>query len=1038
MNKNSTTDKLKGIQGWVSGAISHKRIVYAIVLCVVLVGIFGLTRMKKDEYPAFEMKQGLVAVVYPGAGTEQLEEQVSPRLEEILFSFKEVIRNSVRTITCDGICYTYVDLNCSQSKKDEVWSKIKLALSAQKALFPPGVLAIVVLDDFSNTSTLLVALSSTDKGYGELQEYADDLCVRLRRLPELASVSVLGSRKDEIAVEVDRELMSSYVIDPTLLMAGCQLGSMALPAGTFSTIYVDAPIHVAPVLQSEKEVSDKALFHADDGNLVRIGDIATVQRRTRKADNFVSYNGSPCLILSVVMRQGNDITAFGKEVNEVLEEFSETAPDSLTLNRITDQPRLVEKSIYSFLRDLLISMAVVIVVMMMLFPIRSALIASSGVPVCTAIAFFLMYLTGMELNTVTLAALIMCLGMIVDDSIITMDGYMAKLGEGWSRREAACRSARELFLPTLVATVAICLMFFPMTKIITGYLGDFVGAFPWVVLFALMVSLFYAVTVVPSLETRFISSPRSDSRGAIARMQKVFFNALEGVYARGLEFCFRRPALTIGTGIVAVLLGVVLFLNCSVQMMPKSARDFFVIEVEMQGGEGLEATREVTARLEQMLLADDRVESVTSFTGTGAPRFTATYTPILPGKNKAQLIVNTRSSAATDALLREYEARYEDIFPQALIHTKQMDYQCVEAPVTVVFGGAPRMGLAPAAERLKEYMASMDNLKWVHGTYDDFRPSVSIRLDEDEASLLGVDKTRLSLALQNSFNGMQIASVWDGGEEIPVNLYSRGIGTGTPLCAVGDQLVSTAVPGVNVPLRQVATVEPAWEPVLLERRAGEDVVSVMADMKCGKEQPVAMKQIKRFVDDEIRPMLPDGATVTYEGLDGVNEGIVPQIVWSFLAAVAVLFGFMLYHFRKLSLAVLTLVTSLLCLFGASLGLTIFHLDLGLTAVLGLVSLVGIIVRNGIILYEYAENLRTGEGHTALDAARLAGKRRMRPIFLTSCTTALGVLPMIISGDLLWQPMGVVICFGIVFSIALLVLIMPVSYWLIFKDRETVV
>ncbi|MDE6111881.1 MAG: efflux RND transporter permease subunit, partial [Bacteroidales bacterium] len=247
-----------------------------------------------------------------------------------------------------------------------------------------------------------------------------------------------------------------------------------------------------------------------------------------------------------------------------------------------------------------------------------------------------------------------------------------------------------------------------------------------------------------------------------------------------------------------------------------------------------------------------------------------------------------------------------------------------------------------------------------------------------------------------------------------------------------NQMVPTAVPGLSVPLRQVGRIYPDWNVTSRPHKAGTPSVSVSADMKQGCSQPEAMADLKRFVTDSILPILPPDATVTYGGLSAVNKTVIPEILLSFICAVAVLFFFMLFHFKKISLAALTLTLSLLCMFGAFFGLWLFKLDFGLTAVLGLISLVGIIVRNGIIMFEYADELQMQHGLSAKEAAIEAGKRRMRPIFLTSCTTALGVLPMIISGDALWRPMGVVICFGTMLSIALIVLIMPVSYWQIFK------
>ena len=1029
--------RFKGIGGWVQWSVKEKKIVYLIVAALVITGIVSLFRMNKDEFPTFQIKQGLVAGVYPGATAQEVEEHLTKPLEQVLFSFKEVERHNIKSVTKDGICYIYVDLNCSQEEKDQVWSKIKLGLEAKKVTLPAGVLAVAVMDEFSNVSAMLVSMESPDKSYSELQDLAESLCAELRKLPVLASASILGGQAEEIAVTIDPDKLALYSISPSSMMLeyGSQLTS--LPAGKFNAGDISSNIYVHSGSSSEMEVAERIVYSDIEGNTVRLKDIATIERRVKKPSSFVTHNGNASLIINLEMRPGNNIVAFGKEVNKVLKDFSAQLPESVSLNVISDQPKVVSRSVFSFLRDLLISMLVVIFVMIMMFPLKSALIASSGVPVCSAVAIAIMHFGNIDLNTVTLAALIVVLGMIVDDSIITMDGYMEKLSKGYSRLEAACASAKELFLPTFVATAAICAMFFPMTGIIDGYLGDFVKMFPWVITIALMMSLFYAVSVVPSLEVRFIQSANHERKNFISRAQDRFFDFIQRIYEKAQDFAFRWPRLTLLCGVIAVSLGLIMFLNINIQMMPMAARDYFVVEMELESGRNIDRTKSLADSLGAILLNDDRVVSVSAFVGTGAPRFSATYTPKLPSPSFAQILVNTKSAKATESMLKYCEQHYEHIFPEALIRFKQMDYQAVEAQIEIDLKGDRREDLLPVADRIKTFLSNNANVKWVHSNCDNYSSSLNVELDPEEAARLGVNRALLSLSLSGSMNGQTLASLWEGDKNIPVVLYSDIDLKGGEYSELGNQMVPTTVPGLNVPLRQVASLEPSWEQMELTRMAGTNAVSVFADMKYGQSQPAAMKQVKDFVENELKPELPEGISIEYGGLSSMNKGVVPQILASFLAAVAVLFIFLLFHFKKSSLAALTLLLSSLCFFGAFFGLWLFGLDFTITAVLGLISLVGIIVRNGILLFDYAEEQRFKFGADIRTAAMEAGRRRMRPIFLTSCTTALGVLPMIISGDNLWMPMGVVICFGTILSILLIVLIMPVSYWQIFKNSPSV-
>jgi len=501
--------KLKD-KGIISGSIRHQRIVWIVVAVVVAFGIYALVDMKKDEFPAFTIRQGIVAGVYPGANSEEVEAQLTKPLEQLLFAMPEVDRKGTYSITKEGMCYIYTSLDESVKDKDIAWSKIRHKINEAKTLsFPAGVLAIAVIDDFGNTSSLLIAMESTDKTYREMHDYTDDLTRRLREIPQMGNVRVMGEQNEEIAVTVDKEKLSFYGISPNTLMLQYASQGLLTTSGAMETDDFDLPLHIDNPMVSEQELEEQIIYSDAAGNTIR----------------------------------------------KVLTAFKQTLPDSVQLYRITDQPKVVQKSVSSFLRDLLISMIVVIVVMLLLFPIRTALIASSGLPVCTAVSIGLMYLFGIELNTVTLAALIVVLGMIVDDSIINIDGYIDKLSQGYEPFDAAVSSAKELFMPMFIATAAIACMFFPMTRIITGPLGEFVQLFPWTVAFSLMSSLAYAMLVIPSLEILFIK-PETDQpkHNGFVKAQMRFFNFLQGLYDKMQSHCFKHPHFTIGLGLGSIAL----------------------------------------------------------------------------------------------------------------------------------------------------------------------------------------------------------------------------------------------------------------------------------------------------------------------------------------------------------------------------------------------------------------------------------------------------------------------------------------------------
>ena len=1027
---------MKKDNNFVKSAIRYRKLIYFLVAVMVAFGIYSLFAINKDEFPTFQIKDGLVVGVYPGANAKEVEEQLTRPLEEILFKFAEVKRTTY-SYTQDGICYIFVKLQCPAKQKNEVWSKIKLKLNASRILLPSGVLTVQVMDEFSAVSSVLLALQSDDKSYRELEDYADQLKTELYTIPALSNVKILGTQKEEIAVNIDNDRLSAYGVNSTMMTFDYQTAAMQTLSGKFKSDYINAPIHIEGKLSTEQEIKDRIIWSAPTGHTIRLKDVATVERRYKAPTSYVEYNGEKALVMSIEMRSGNNIVSFGKDIDKIVEKFSATLPDSVTITKISDQPKVVDTSVWAFVRDLVIAMIVVILVMLILFPLRSALIASSGVPICTAIAIAIMYLMGMDLNTVTLAALIVVLGMIVDDSVITMDGYMDKIAKGMNRVDAASSSMKELLVPMILSTASISVMFFPMLAIMTDYMGDFVRLFPWIITIALAASLFYAICVVPSLEVKFIKGSDSEKKTKFAIIQEKFFSVLQNGYESLQKKCFRFPALTVMVGIASVILGIYLFTKVNIQMMPMAIRDCFAIEVYLDPNATLDQTKAVSDSLQKILNDDDRIKSVTAFIGTGTPRFHATYGPKIPGEYFAQMIVNTVNPKATDAVIQEYEKKYENYFPEAQIRFKQLDYQGVTAPVMVTFRGGSHEQMRPYADSLRAFMMEKmhGSLKWVHSDYDKSVATVSVDLDSDEATRLGLNRALLSLSIAKTLNGQTVASYWEGDKSIPINFYNAVLSKDMEYAELGNQLMTTPIPGVYVPLRQVADVTPSWQPIGLAHSGGLQSITVFADMTRGNSQPKSMREIKKYIDNEIRPSLPGNVEIVYEGLTAVNAIVLPQIILVLICAALILFGFLLYHFKKIILSVLTIVLSLLCLFGASFGLWIFDLDFSITAVLGVISLIGIVVRNGILMYEYAETLRFEQGYDVKEAAMESGKRRMRPIFLTTCTTALGVLPMILSKDALWMPMGVVICFGSLLSILLIVEMMPVCYWLIFRNEK---
>lgn len=1022
--------------GWIEGAMRYHKIVLLIVSLLVLLGVYALVHMPKQEFPPFTIRQGVVVGVYPGATSAQVEEQLAKPLERFLFTYKEVKKAKTYSMSQDGMVYVMVELGDEVHNKDEVWSKIKHGIASFKPQLPAGVLAVVVNDDFGDTSALLITLESDQKTYRELETYLDELEGRLRRIESVSNLRRYGLQKEQITVYLDRDKLAAYGLDQKLLMGNLFAQGFITTGGSLDTGEGELPVHFATTYDSEREIAQQIVYSDPQGNIIRLKDVARIVREYDEPDSYIRNNGRKAILLSMEMREGNNIVEYGRAVDEVLAAFQRTLPEDVRIERIADQPKVVHDSVSSFVRDLMVSIVVVILVMMVLFPFRSAVVAATSIPISIFVSIGIMYIAGIPLNTVTLAALIVVLGMIVDNSIIVVDAYLDNLDRGLSRWHAAVASAKNYFGSILLATLCICIIFFPLLVTMTGQFLDFLKDFPWTLTISLMMSLVLAMVFIPYLEYVLIK------KGLKARPRqegKKRFDMLETVqrwYGHALDWTFRHPWMTIAGGVGTVALAAFLLLGLHVRMMPTADRDQLAVEIYLPQGTPLSRTETIVDSLYGTLSADARVKSVTSFVGTSSPRFQTTYAPQMPSKHYAQLIVNTRSVEATRELLDDYANAYADRFPNAYVKFKQLDYQNVATPIEVRLRGDDIPALKRAADSLMSAMRGMDDLVWVHSNYEEALPGVEVKLDPVEASRLGITRAMAEASLAAVYGGLPAGTLWEGDYPLSVVLKTDDPASQDALDKVGDHYIATAIPGVSVPLRQVATVGADWNQGQIVRRNGVRTLSVMADIKRGRHEDDAFRQVRQIVDRQIRPSLPEGIGIEYGGTVESDAEIVPPIVSGITAAAFLIFLFLLINFKKVSLSLVALISISLCLLGAALGLWLTRTAFGLTCVLGVISLMGIIVRNAIIMFQHAEDLRASHPVSARDAAYDAGKRRMLPIFLTSATTAVGVIPMILSHSSLWTPMGIVICFGTVVAMILVVTVLPVTYWKIFANVKT--
>lgn len=1009
----------------ISWSMRNFRITFLLVGCLFVFGIYGLVHIPKQEFPEYTIRQGVVVGVYPGATSEEVEEQLAKPLEQFLMTYKEVKRSKTTSTSQNGMCYVMVELNDDVNDKDEVWSKIKHGLAAFKMQLPAGVAALVTNDDFGDTSALLITLESDTRSYRELKGYMDDLSDRLRRIESVSNLRPYGVQQEQISIYVDHDRLAAYGIGEKVLSAALASQGLTPLGGSVSNGETETPIHIAPSLAGEREVAEQIVWSDPEGHVLRVKDVARVVREYDDPDSYIRNNDHRCVLLSMEMRGGYNIVEYGREVDEVLHAFmEEELPSDVAVQRIADQAKVVGESVHSFLRDLFVAMAIIILVMMLLFPLRSAVVAAITIPLSTFISVGIMYLCGIPLNTVTLAALVVVLGMIVDNSIVVIDGYLDYIGRGYSRWYAAVESAREFFPSLLLATVCICMIFYPILFTMTGMMRDFLTYFPWTITINLMVSLLLAVLVIPFLEIMIIPAVQLRKEG-----RKSVTDRVHDLYRRVLAWTFRHGWLTISLGLASVVVSLVLATQLKFRMVPFADRDQFAVEIYLRPDTPLERTGAVADSVYRMLRADERVKSVTSFVGCSSPRFQMSYAPQIAGKNYAQFIVNTTSVDDTEDILDLYADAWADRFPEAYVKFKQLDYQNVPS-LEFRFYGSDIDSLRAAGDRLMARMRQMPELMWVHSDYEDPRAVVDVRLDPVTAPQLGVTRTLAAVNLALAAGDVPVGSVWEGDYNLPVVLKNDGRRGERSLSDVGNTYVSSPVPGVSVPLRQIADVGPAWSESKIVHRNGMRCLTVTADLKRGANAMRVNSRISDLIDKEMT--LPAGITTELGGAYEFDWETIPPIASGLTISLVIIFFFILVNFRKFGITLVVMASMSLCLFGAVVGLRIADFTIGLTSVLGFITLLGMIVRNVILMYQHAEDKRKVCHWSGRLAAYDAGKRRMVPIFLTTATTAVGVVPMMLGGSTFWAPVGITIFAGGIGSLILVVTILPVLYSKIYK------
>ncbi len=679
------------------------------------------------------------------------------------------------------------------------------------------------------------------------------------------------------------------------------------------------------------------------------------------------------------------------------------------------------------------------------------MVAAGTMPITIFISLGTFYMFGIELNTVTLAALIVTLGMIVDDSIVIIDSYMEMMAEGKPRWQASIDATVHFLKSIFTATLCISVTFFPFLIVMTGQFHDFLLSFPWAISIVLFISMIIAQTLLPILQYFFIKKPIEAAKPKNGKKPFNLLDIMDKYYKVLLAWCFRHPWATVSMGVGGFVIGCLMFLQIPQKMMPIADRDQFAVEIYLPLGTTIERTTAVADSLEHMIGQDERVVGIASFKGCASPRFHTSYAPQFADESYAQFIVNTKSNEATVELINECTEKYSKMFPEAYVKIKQLSFSSCAVPIEVRLKSSNLSDLKTYSDSIVQILRQMPELMLVRSNMLEPLATTRIKIDDEKASRLGI--TNEDVELQMAFrygDGLTISTAWEGDYDVNVKLKTEDadqatkqdvmdelipIGITAALPTTLDALRSIADGGSflpSIPLRQFAEVVPNWQYGQICHRNGLRTVTVMAEVDRGQNDGIVTKKVmERLADFKI----PEGMQIEYGGQYEADNETGPQIASALVMSIMIIFFVLLWHFKKVSEAVLIMVCLALCVFGMAVGLVIQGVEFSMTSVLGFVSLMGILVRNGVILFDYAAEVKELENLSLKDAIHVAAERRMRPIFLTSAAASMGVVPMILGGSALWVPMGAVICYGTLITMFFILTVMPIAYWKVMGRSE---
>jgi multidrug efflux pump subunit AcrB len=1011
-------------------AIEKNRLTTVALVIVLAGGILSYGNLSRSEDPAFVVRVAQVMTLFPGASPERVEMLVTDKLEKVIMEMPEL--DFVQSESKAGVSVIYVNIQESYKQMRPIWDDLRRKVDRAAAELPGSVIGPTVNDEFGDVFGTVITITGEGFTYAELKEVADEVRDELLLIDEVAKVDIYGAQDERIFVEYNNARLSELGISPLQLGQILETRNIVLPGGEVNAGVDRIVLEPSGNFETIEELRRSVISVPGTNEFIFLEDIADIERGyIDPPENKVTASGAPALAVAVSLREGGNIITLGERVQETRARLQALYPIGIEFDIVAFEPAVVERSISDFVSSLQQAIVVVVLVMLLILGLRTGLVVASLIPMAIVMSLLVMALLDIGLNIVSLAALIISLGLLVDNAIVMVESIQVQMSEGKSAIDAAVDSAVELRTPLLIASLTTIAAFLPI-YLAESATGEYVAPLFMVVTITLLCSWLLALTMIPLLATRFVR-PKADPSGS--KFETPFYQRYRGV----LLFALRNRLLT-------VFLAVLLFLAAGLGLglvpqvfFPSSDKAFFKAEFELPVGTSIEHTEDVVAGIEgfisdELLIGEEGTDGVTnwaSFIGRGGPRFILSFNPEPPSPNYSFLLINTSS----DEVIDDYIARIDSFafanYPDLTSTMARIEYgPPLEAPVQVRILGRDPDVLFDIVDRVKAQLTQTPGTRNVIDDWGRRTKKLLVNVNGPRARRAGVTNQDIALSLQAGLSGFAISDYREEDELIPITV--RSVAADRQDVGKLESLnVYAQASGASVPLKQVADIEIAWEPAKILRRDRLKTVTVSAHTTPGHTAFDVVARLTPWLEAEsadwgLGYRWELGGEVETSG--EANASIMEKLPIAMLAIILLL----VIQFNSIRRPAIILFTIPLGVIGVTIGLLLARSYFGFMTLLGIIALSGIVINNAIVLIDRIGIEIDENGLEPRLAIVEAAQRRLRPILLTTATTVCGLLPLWFGGGPMWEPMAVSIIFGLLFATVLTLGLVPVLYALFFR------